>query len=128
MASLDDYARALHGIRTNPSAVFMVAATEALAHLITSVDSANAIELSAITSAHAALMGDEPSEAAYAGRVRDMQNWIGGSDYSPRGALYLPPPPECSSPTARATSTRFSHPSRSVRVLQRQRPAPPLSG
>lgn len=93
-ASLDDYARALHGIRTNRSAVSMVAATEALAHLITSVNGANAIELSAITSAHAALMGDEPSEAAYVGRVRDMQNWIGGSDYSPRAALYLPPPPE----------------------------------
>lgn len=23
-----------------------------------------------------------------------MQNWIGGSDYSPRGALYVPPPPD----------------------------------
>ena len=23
-----------------------------------------------------------------------MQNWIGGSDHSPRGALYVPPPPE----------------------------------
>ena len=23
-----------------------------------------------------------------------MQNWIGGSDFSPRGALYIPPPPE----------------------------------
>ena len=28
------------------------------------------------------------------GEVRRSQNWIGGSDYSPRDALYVPPPPE----------------------------------
>ena len=39
-------------------------------------------------------MRDDPGESAYAGRLRDMQNWIGGSDHSPRGALYVPPPPE----------------------------------
>ncbi|WP_231637147.1 Fic family protein [Microbacterium sp. No. 7] len=39
-------------------------------------------------------MADDPGEAAYAGRVRDMQNWIGGSDHSPRDALFVPPPPE----------------------------------
>lgn len=33
-ASLDDYARALHGIRSNPSAGWMVAATEALGSMI----------------------------------------------------------------------------------------------
>jgi len=30
----------------------------------------------------------------YAGRLRDMQNWIGGSDFSPNGAHFIPPPPE----------------------------------
>lgn len=29
-----------------------------------------------------------------AGIVRDVQNWIGGSDYNPIGAVYVPPPPE----------------------------------
>lgn len=28
-----------------------------------------------------------------AGRVRDRQNWIGGNDYNPLGADYVPPPP-----------------------------------
>jgi Fic family protein len=92
-ASLDDYARALHGIRTNSSAVSMVAATTALDTMISDVTRLIRIELAAITSAHAALMRDEPGEAPYAGRLRNMQNWIGGSDYSPRGALYVPPPP-----------------------------------
>lgn len=29
-----------------------------------------------------------------AGAVRDEQNWIGGNDYNPLGADYVPPPPE----------------------------------
>jgi Fic family protein len=29
-----------------------------------------------------------------AGVVRESQNWIGGNDYSPVGAVYVPPPPE----------------------------------
>jgi len=92
-ASLDDYARALHGVRNNSSAVSMVAATSALASMIEDVARYGRIELAAITSAHEALMRDEPAEASHAGRPRTMQNWIGGSDHSPRGALYVPPPP-----------------------------------
>lgn len=92
-ASLDDYARALHGIRTNSSAVSMVAATTALDTMISNVTRYDRIELAGITSAHEALMRDEPGEAPHAGRLRNMQNWIGGSDHSPRGALYVPPPP-----------------------------------
>lgn len=92
-ASLDDYARALHGIRTNSSAVSMVAATAALDTMINKVNRHDQIELAAITSAHGVLMHDDPSEAPYAGRLRTVQNWIGGSNHSPRGALYVPPPP-----------------------------------
>lgn len=93
-ASIDDYARALHGIRANSSAVSMAAATTALDALIGSVGDERPIELSAITAAHDALMRDEPGEAAHAGHLRTVQNWIGGSDHSPRGALYVPPPHE----------------------------------
>jgi len=93
-ASLDDYARALHGIRSNASALSMVSATAALDAMIGNVTKAGRIDLAAITSAHEALMRDDPAEARYAGRLRDMQNWIGGSDHSPRAALYVPPPPD----------------------------------
>jgi Fic family protein len=93
-ASLDDYARALHGIRSNTSALSMAAATTALDRMINDLDRHDRIELSAITSAHEALMRDEPTEDLYAGRLRTVQNWIGGSNHSPRGALYVPPPPE----------------------------------
>ncbi|WP_375479083.1 Fic family protein [uncultured Jatrophihabitans sp.] len=91
-ASLDDYARALHGIRTNSSAVSMAAATTALDAMINDIHN-DRIELAAITSAHDVLMRDDPGEAPDAGRLRTVQNWIGGSNYSPRGALYVPPPP-----------------------------------
>lgn len=30
----------------------------------------------------------------YAGRIRSEQNWIGGSDYNPCSATFVPPPPE----------------------------------
>lgn len=93
-ASMEDYARALHGIRANASAVSMVASTRALGELIASVDGGATLAWDNVLAAHRVLMIDDPHEAAYAGRVRDMQNWIGGSDHSPRNALYVPPPPD----------------------------------
>lgn len=93
-ASTDDFARALHGIRSNPAATSMAASVDALADLIHSVDNGSDIAIANILSAHRSLMADDPYEKAYAGRLRDMQNWIGGSDHSPRNALYVPPPAE----------------------------------
>jgi Fic family protein len=93
-ASLEDYARALHGSRANTSATSMVAATRALAALIDTTDQRGRIDSAPLLAAHKALMDDDPSEHMYAGRWRDVQNWIGGSDYSPRNALYVPPPPD----------------------------------
>jgi Fic family protein len=72
----------------------MVAATRALSIMLDRVTSSARLELSDITDAHAALMADDPDEQAYAGRLRDMQNWVGGSNYSPRNALFVPPPPD----------------------------------
>ena len=93
-ASIDDYARAMHGIRANSSATSMVASTRALDDLIGSVEGGEPpITRDNILQAHRILMADDPVERRYAGKVRDMQNWIGGSDHSPRGALYVPPPP-----------------------------------
>jgi Fic family protein len=41
---------------------------------------------------HAALVAR--SAPAIAGKIRDVQNWIGGNDYNPCGATFVPPPPE----------------------------------
>ncbi len=93
-AAVDDYARALHGVKTNPSAMSMVAATTATDVLLTKVTSTRRIELADLMVAHRELMKDDSTDGDYAGRVRDMENWIGGSKYSPRDALYVPPPAE----------------------------------
>jgi Fic family protein len=42
---------------------------------------------------HHRLMISSP-RAAIAGKVRGGQNWIGGNDYNPCGADFVPPPPE----------------------------------
>lgn len=93
-ASARDYAKALAGNKSNTSATSMVAASAALHELITTVGETGHFDLDSLKSAHRALMADDPMEADYAGRPRDMQNWIGGSDHSPRGALHVPPAPE----------------------------------
>lgn len=92
-ADIDDYARALHGSRANPSATSMVAATAALDTMIGEVGLTGTIDRSTLTDAHATLMADD-EDRADRGRFRDVQSWIGGSDHSPRNALYVPPPPE----------------------------------
>ncbi|WP_431279947.1 Fic family protein [Leifsonia poae] len=91
-ASTDDYARALVGIRANENATSMVAATRALAAMIDSAGSGT-ITLRSILEAHEILMHDDAFDGQFAGKLRTQQNWIGGSDYSPLGAIHVPPPP-----------------------------------
>ncbi|MDR7254932.1 Fic family protein [Nocardioides sp. BE266] len=86
-ASIEDFARALHGVKANSSATSMVAASGAIDRLL-----GGPIDTAGITAAHRLLMADDPTERGYAGRWREVQNWIGGSDHSPRNALYVPPP------------------------------------
>ncbi len=54
---------------------------------------AEKMSIQSITSIHRALMGHAPN-AQVAGVVRTTQNWIGGNDYNPCGAAFVPPPPE----------------------------------
>ena len=93
-ASMEDFARASHGTKANASATMMVASAQALDRLIHTVGPEYPITLDNVLAAHRILMASDPVERPYAGCLRDMQNWIGGSDYSPLGALYVPPPPE----------------------------------
>ena len=88
-ATIEDFARALHGVKANSSATSMAAAAGAMDRLLH-----GDVDARSITEAHEQLMVDDPHEEAYAGRWRDVQNWIGGSNYSPRNALYVPPPPD----------------------------------
>lgn len=96
VASGDDYARAAAGNRSNSSATSMVAATEALQNLVSNAGLGGEITLSDILSAHGTLMEHDefPWDRRWTGRIREEQNWIGGSDHSPRDADHVPPPPD----------------------------------
>jgi Fic family protein len=93
-ASTSDFARALAGSRGNDSATSMVAGSQAIASMVDAAGADGSIEFNDLLSAHKTLMRDDRDEARYAGQVRTEQNWIGGSDYSPRNALHIPPVPE----------------------------------
>ncbi|MFC8683396.1 Fic family protein [Microbacterium ureisolvens] len=97
-ASAADYARALAGSRANSGATSMVAASAALHRLVDRAGETGRITVDDLLAAHRTLMADDSAEAHYAGRLRDVQNWIGGSDHSPRDALYVPPPPDLVTP------------------------------
>ncbi|UQN28884.1 Fic family protein [Brachybacterium kimchii] len=95
-ASGADLARALVGSRANASARSMVAASRALHEMLLAAGRAGALTIDDLQNAHRLLMQDDDSlgDREWAGRVREEQNWIGGSDHSPRGALFVPPPPD----------------------------------
>lgn len=76
-AKVEDFARALHGSHANTAATSMAAATSALTGLMAHVDAEHAVTMEMLLAAHRALMHEDPSERQYAGRIRDMQNWIG---------------------------------------------------
>ncbi len=89
-ATLEDYARAVVGIRANGSATAMVAATGALRRMIDAAGSGT-VTAPSMLAAHRVLMRDDPVDGPVTGRWRTVQNWIGGG-CSPRDAVYVPPP------------------------------------
>lgn len=93
-ATLDDLAKATLGLRTTDDARLTIAAADAVHSMVTTAGETGAIELADILAAHRRLLRDDPRDGRDAGTLRTVQNWIGGSDYSPRGAVHVPPPPE----------------------------------
>jgi Fic family protein len=93
-ASAMDYALALAGNHGNASAIAMVDAGSAINQLVSGSSGGTGITAQAILAAHQTLMKSDPTEIHFAGSWRTMQNWIGGSNYAPRNALYVPPPAE----------------------------------
>ncbi|WP_067565277.1 Fic family protein [Nocardia acidivorans] len=85
------FGKAVAGGKASDEARPQLAAVKAL---IAMVDAAGAgtIQLDDLLQAHRLLMADYTSRDA--GQLRDVQNWIGGSDYTPINAAHIPPPPE----------------------------------
>ncbi len=86
-------ARAESGSKPSPTAMELLANIDAM---VLAVDEAATVErfgVTEITAIHHRLL-ERSLHKHIAGRVRGQQNWIGGNDYNPCGADFVPPPPE----------------------------------
>lgn len=96
-SSLDELARASVGADSAAGARATVAASRALTALAASCAD-GPLSHEAILAAHRVLLEGDILEGQYAGKYRPVQNWIGGSDFSPRNAVHVPPPPSLVTP------------------------------
>ncbi|MDQ3644031.1 MAG: Fic family protein [Actinomycetota bacterium] len=64
---------------------------EAMRWAVESVSAADAITVEDLLAVHERLLTGTSLEQ-YAGKIRDRQNWIGGSSYNPCSAAFVPPP------------------------------------
>jgi Fic family protein len=84
------------GRRASVEALEILANVDAMQFAIEETASVGRITPHEIVAVHRVLM--ERSHPRIAGRPRDKQNWIGGNDYNPCGADFVPPPPELVDP------------------------------
>jgi Fic family protein len=80
------------GRSVGPRATEVLASVGAMELAVERAAEMHAIRPSDLNEIHRALMQDVAPKIA--GRIRDEQNWIGGNDYNPCAADYVPPPPE----------------------------------
>jgi len=85
------FGKAMVGARASSEARSQLAAVRALTELVES-SGRGPITRSAILGAHRVLMSPSDYIGDAAGQLRSVQNWIGGSDYTPINALFVPPP------------------------------------
>jgi len=81
------------GGKAGPSASEVLANIDAMELAVEEASVASALTVRDIIGVHAALMAAAPNSQV-AGRVRTEQNWIGGNNFNPEGADFVPPPPE----------------------------------
>jgi Fic family protein len=96
--------RAESGVKPAASLQEILGNIDAMELAVERASSADEIGESQIRSIHAALLA-KTSVAGIGGQIRDRQNWIGGNDYNPCDAAFVPPPPE-SVPTLMADLCR----------------------
>lgn len=86
-------ARVEAGGKPSTTAVEIMANIDAMELAIHEASTVERFSVREILAIHRRLMEGAPN-GHVAGRLRTVQNWIGGNDYNPCGADYVPPPPE----------------------------------
>jgi Fic family protein len=81
------------GGRAGPEALEVLANIDAMQLAIEEASEEVAFGVDQILAIHRVLLEHAPN-ASIAGELRSDQNWIGGNDYNPCGADFVPPPPE----------------------------------
>jgi Fic family protein len=74
--------------------VEVLANIDAMELAIADATAAETLRLDHIAEAHHKLLASAPNADKIAGVIRSQQNWIGGNDFNPCGATFIPPPPE----------------------------------
>ena len=80
------------GQRAMPTALEVLGNVDAMQLAIENATVDDSVDVEQLVGIHRALL--ERGHPGIAGRIRTEQNWIGGNDYNPCGADFVPPPPE----------------------------------
>ena len=87
-------AKAETGQKVAPTATEVLANIDAMQLAVDVATRVEVFTVDQITAIHARLMAHAVNAQRIAGAIRTTQNWIGGNDYNPCGADFVPPPPE----------------------------------
>ncbi len=85
--------RAELGIGIGPTAREVLANIDAMQAAMDAASTGCSFAAADMIAIHRLVMAHAPNRHV-AGEVRTVQNWIGGNDYNPCGADFVPPPPE----------------------------------
>ena len=88
-----DAARKLGDDPRDVTAAEVLGNIDAMLWGVETVGQGDPITAGVVLEAHRRLLAGTRIEE-HGGRIRDVQNWIGGSDYNPCRAAFVPPPPE----------------------------------
>jgi Fic family protein len=86
-------AQADTGVAPSLTALELIDNIDAMELAVGKAAEADPFDIDEIIAVHTRLMEHAPNKQL-AGRIRTQQNWIGGNDYNPCGADFVPPPPE----------------------------------
>ena len=81
------------GVSVGSDAAEILANVDAMQLAVEDASAINRLTTGHIAGIHHALLQGAPSSAG-PGEIRTEQNWIGGNDYNPCGAEFVPPPPD----------------------------------
>ncbi len=88
-----DAARQLGETSRDPTALEVLNNIDAMAWGVDAIEPESPVTVITLLEAHRRLLAGTRLEQ-HGGRIRTVQNWIGGSDYNPCSADFVPPPPE----------------------------------